>query len=461
MQSWYTVYKELISLIVKLGLIISESHVVYIKQMQQKLENYCHMKLCVIKDFPDIVTCYLKHYNDVDAFVLSGPSLSNYLHKKINPVEKPCYVIYDDEANILKHLFKIFVNHPALDSSRVYFDSTSDDMIATLTEIFPSNKLPYMYPLTDNNLDLYAEEVYQRHLTLWQNNQIDLSVTRFGMHVDRMKAAGMKCYFVEPSPEYVFKLLMQAINNVKLEKLSANKIAVAYIVYPPLERALQDNFEREFFMQKLYQATIAFAKETDCEFVVRQREDNVEVFSTFEEISQITEELTVCHLQRYLKGKLHKRIAIGYGSGQNITQAKTNAGTALNNAIESGGDASYFVVDDHRVIGPLEAGERQMYSNQPNMAVVSVSNYLNISSAYLQKLITYAAKNKTNMLSTEEVSALLGVAHRSANRILNHIVDKNGAVVTTEKKQASKGRPKKYYQMRFLNTEGNLIKFPN
>ncbi|MBS7525418.1 hypothetical protein KHM83_01860 [Fusibacter paucivorans] len=446
-------------MIVKLGLIISESHVVYIKEMQQKLERYCQMQLCVIRDFPDIVNCYLKHYNDVDAFILSGPTLSNYLNKNINPIDKPCYVIYDDDANILKHLFKLFVNHPEIDSSRVYFDSASDNMIETLSEIFPADKRPYVFPFFEEDLDLYAERIFQKHLSLWQNNQIDLSVTRFGMHIDRMKAAGMRCYFVEPSEKYVYNLLMQAINHVKLEKLSANKIVVGYISFAPDERLSQDNFEREYYIDKLYRETMSFAKTSDYEFVIQQREEVIAMFSTFEEIALITNDFTNCQLQLHFKDTIRKKIAIGYGSGQNITQAKTNAVTALNNALESGGDKSYFVDDDHRVFGPLEAGERLLYSNQPNGAIMRLSNDLNISSAYLQKLIAYAAKNKTNRLATDEVASLLDIALRSANRILNRIVDHGGAVVMTEKKQASKGRPKKYYQMLFLDSNGNLIRF--
>jgi predicted ArsR family transcriptional regulator len=64
---------------------------------------------------------------------------------------------------------------------------------------------------------------------------------------------------------------------------------------------------------------------------------------------------------------------------------------------------------------------------------------------------------RTNKLSSEDVAGCLSITVRGANRILNKIEENKYVQPVFEKRENSKGRPKKYYELLFLDKEGRKI----
>lgn len=80
---------------------------------------------------------------------------------------------------------------------------------------------------------------------------------------------------------------------------------------------------------------------------------------------------------------------------------------------------------------------------------------MGINNINLQKIISYAEIMRTNKLSSEDVAQCLSMTVRGANRILNKIEEKNYVQTVFEKRDNSKGRPKKYYELLFLDKDGH------
>jgi predicted ArsR family transcriptional regulator len=80
---------------------------------------------------------------------------------------------------------------------------------------------------------------------------------------------------------------------------------------------------------------------------------------------------------------------------------------------------------------------------------------MGINNINLQKIISYEEIMRTNKLSSEDVAQCLSMTVRGANRILNKIEEKNYVQTVFEKRDNGKGRPKKYYELLFLDKDGN------
>ncbi|MNH95169.1 hypothetical protein D3C73_478040 [compost metagenome] len=94
------------------------------------------------------------------------------------------------------------------------------------------------------------------------------------------------------------------------------------------------------------------------------------------------------------------------------------------------------------------------FSEQGDPEIIALAKRIGINNINLQKIMSYAEIMRTNKLSSEDVAECLSMTVRGANRILNKIEENKYAQTVFEKRDNSKGRPKKYYELLFLDKEG-------
>ena len=138
-------------------------------------------------------------------------------------------------------------------------------------------------------------------------------------------------------------------------------------------------------------------------------------------------------------------------------QANENASRALQQAIAYPGSCSFFVNDELKVIGPLRSKEVIQYSEHGDSGTIARADEIGMNNINLQKIMSYAKMVGTNKLTSEDVARCLSITVRGANRILNKIEEKKQAKSIFERLDAGKGRPKKYYELLFLDQDGELL----
>ncbi|MNC40003.1 hypothetical protein D3C75_886910 [compost metagenome] len=97
------------------------------------------------------------------------------------------------------------------------------------------------------------------------------------------------------------------------------------------------------------------------------------------------------------------------------------------------------------------------FSEQGDPEIIALAKRIGINNINLQKIMSYAEIMRTNKLSSEDVAGCLSITVRGANRILNKIEESKYVQPVFEKRENSKGRPKKYYELLFLDQEGRKI----
>lgn len=198
-----------------------------------------------------------------------------------------------------------------------------------------------------------------------------------------------------------------------------------------------------------------FAKDNNFDFLMNRNSSGVEILTTIEDVLKLTDGLNHPGFQNYLEEKLGESISIGYGTGKNFSQANENASKALIHSKEYHKGLSVVVCANQKTL-TLSGEDAIIYTQEPSPKIIDLSNKLDISDIYLQKIVGYCEKMNKNKVYSKEISKLLGVTERTANRTLNRIAENNGATISVEQKDNLKGRPTKFYILNFIDESGQL-----
>lgn len=143
-------------------------------------------------------------------------------------------------------------------------------------------------------------------------------------------------------------------------------------------------------------------------------------------------------------------ISLGVGFGTSANEAGTNARAALRKAKEAGGNSCFIIREDQTLIGPLEMADPiQTVLSPTHAALIKRAEEAGMTSAYLSKLLSHAAKFDKYEYKVHELAALLDITVRSAHRLLLLWID-NGLVDISGVEKVPKGRPRQIFRFTFL-----------
>ncbi|PWW28246.1 GTP cyclohydrolase III [Cytobacillus oceanisediminis] len=141
-------------------------------------------------------------------------------------------------------------------------------------------------------------------------------------------------------------------------------------------------------------------------------------------------------------------ISIGIGFGRSATDAGNHARIALRQSKEFGGNTCFIVREDRSVIGPVEMTHPMIYDlSITDEKLLSVAEKAGMSAAYMSKLMAQVVRYNKTHYTAQELSTILGITIRSANRILVQWSDAGMVDVVGEEKISSRGRPRQIYRL--------------
>lgn len=440
-----------------IGVITTLPYKVYLEQLAEAFQDLCQMKFFVPETLQDVDALYEQNKFDVDAFILSGSFIYEAIEKEHLLAQLPIKVLKDDEGSIYKGLFKIILSNPGIDTRRIYIDFAN--RIDSFDE-FKDRFCPPIYSVSlSDSIHEQTRLLLKNHIELWENGQIDFSITAYGHFVPELKARGNKFLFLTPTVETVRNLINSLLDEVKIQKLNNRKMVVGKV-------SIESNEHKE---NKLFPAAASddeiallktklkgFFKMHKLVDTSQQIEDYIQLEMPYEAYLSLSDHLQSCALLTYLQRSTSHTIKIGWGAGREYFQARENSEKASRQAKAYRGSCSFFVSEDQRVTGPLDRSGTITFKEMANDEIMELSERLGIHNINLQKIISYASILGTNKLSSEDVANCLSITVRGANRILNQIEEKAYAGIIHEKRENTKGRPKKYYEMTFIDGQGNF-----
>lgn len=203
-------------------------------------------------------------------------------------------------------------------------------------------------------------------------------------------------------------------------------------------------------LMQLHQALLQFIKQKRLPLIVQKHPLHFELLTSYVELKgALTDNYRHCALHTYLNAELPFRVNIGWGVGHNVHRAKDHARSANKLASPQSTNGSFVMTEKEQIIGPLGDDRCLDLSNSPDPQVEKWSHALGISTLQIQKMLSVMTRLDNDELTTEDLSHYLAITERSANRILNELLEKGAATVTYTKQQKLRGRPKKMYKINF------------
>lgn len=431
---------------IKLGIITPETHMDYFRIIEEEMRSVCQFRFLTISNFRETKDVYLKNLGLVDGFVISGRFLYESIDKECLDTKVPTHILQDNENLLYRELFRLLVTEPEFDISRIYVDYAY--IIDSFSE-FQKYLTHEGKPINSNDFFERVETMLENHITLWEEKKTDLSITAFGHFVPELKKHGVRYILIRPTLENVKETITEIINEITILKLKNQRAVVACL---SMETAQPPAIEQ---LQELKDLVSKFLLSVNLADTAQISEGYVRLYTTYGSFMKITSDAHNCTLLEYLGESVSETVKIGWGSGHEYYQANENATKAYRQAKAFTGSCSFFINEDQKVIGPMKSMNVIQFSEQGDPEIIALAKSMGINNINLQKIISYAEIMRTNKLSSEDVAQCLSMTVRGANRILNKIEEKNYVQTVFEKRDNSKGRPKKYYELLFLDKDGH------
>ncbi|MFG2071920.1 GTP cyclohydrolase IIa [Nonomuraea maritima] len=174
--------------------------------------------------------------------------------------------------------------------------------------------------------------------------------------------------------------------------------------------------------------------------VVAAREENTYVVTTTAgALSRITDGFQVAPFVERVRADVGVDVEAGLGLGRSAREADANAATALDRA--RAGEAAAYLVDGEGAVLPLPAARREpsdVVRRPPDSRAIRVRDQL------VERLGADAA---SMVVDADTVAELLGVAPRSARRVLQGLVEEGLAWALPPVRSTHAGRPRRPYRL--------------
>ena len=432
---------------IKIGVITAQHSIPEIKQIEPYIEDDCLITYLPYKQVDEIMDLYEQNHIFFDGILFSGNLGYNLLLQKIGEFRTPTYYLDITEGDFYKQLFSINITHKRLNFSRVGMDVIApDNNFLDLHNVIAENEFPKIIEVNYNE-KLY-EYALSQYLSLWNNGEIDLVLTRISNIVNSLKTSNIPTIFIFPSKESILEQVKFIISELQINKLQESQGAIGIVTLRNQATLLNDELQ----LVMLYKALLEYNSLHKVFSVIQNKSNRFELITTQADLKLTTTNYTKSDLQDYLLNVLPFEVNIGWGIGSTFYEAKKNAQIANNQAATEQTSSTFVITANKEVIGPLgdDIDLALETTNYPQLQ--KISDVTGISIVHLKKLLVLWNKLEESEVSADDIAYQLNVSNRQANRILNKLEDVGVATVSHKRQEKLKGRPKKIYSFEFSNT---------
>ena len=421
----------------------------YIKEFLQSMLGDLDVDYCIFtyKTFSDIQYIYEKVTEEFDGILTSGSFPAHMIHLYYKEEKRPICFFNTDEAALYRLFLKLLNENRNLDFTRVYADIVEIFGVGLKDFVEGRSPMPDIRELSADEFDMermlgIEQEEYGKHVRLWEEGKIDLSVTRFSSIVPALQEAGVKVYFPFPSKRYVGEMCDKLLNEIERRKLE-EQIPGVIIVKLSENGSGGEMFQGlDYDYMRLENLVIEFIGASMIDCSVHRRHYGLEIVSTKKHVSGWTGDFKEDRLSPFLREKkLSARFSIGCGLGNSLSQARLNALDACHEA-ELKQSLAYLINEREQIIGPMgDCG--QLLLNVDNSEVLDVQSKL--SPLTVKKIFTAISASEKQEITARTLALRLGITKRSANRFLAVLEQEGYLKIAYKTRTTTKGRPESVY----------------
>lgn len=411
----------------------------------------CNVQIIEYNNFYHIADIYKEYEARADGFMVSGRTALAAIEKALPDHRKPIVPFEPSIVNLYRLLLDKFLADRELDPGRVCFDfllplkkrmgCATVDSFLSLKDSSQINTAVNEWldniPLED--ISLVDQQLAGAIIELWDQHKIDLVICHYGSIIPILKERGIPyCYSSPRKGDFIY-LINGLLSQIEMNRLRENLPGVIAVTFlgtdkrpipkTPLKKALS-NITHEFALNVILQ---------------EEEEDKYYLFTTLRAIECITNKLRRCSIRPALKKKYNIEAYVGYGIGNDITSAKSNAQAALKEGLFSKG--CYAVDERQNLLGPLNAEKYLEVCGDISKEVYTTAERCKLSTLTIQKVLSIIEMTGSNKITQQGLAKHLGVTPRNAGRILGNLEKGGAASIAYTQSITSKGRPIKVYEL--------------
>ena len=400
---------------IKIAVISPENSLPFIKKGIKENDKYC-VEYFIYENLEETVDIYKKNFHKFDVFLTSGELGKIFLEGKLKKIIKPIYSLEIKREELYQILFKILKNNPNINFSKVYIDfidKSNKDFY--FKNIFDTDE-PFTTEFNIENPNFY-EGIFHNHCILHKEDKVQLSITRLSNLTERLEKEKIPFIFLFPSEDNIKNTIEHMISKIKIAGLDDKKIIVGKIKHFDSNKTYKPILEKHIKNSIIYEL-----------------DNEIEIIMIKKDFIDFTENLS---------GKIFSTIGtiiVGWGCGENISEARLGAEKAYEKSEVYGEEISYFLEK-----GKFTALKGFRKKDVRDFGIYEKLRKLNISKTLFETLLKIYEQDI--WITAEELAGYIGLSRRTASRILKKL-EKN-KLADMSLLGGNIGRPSNKYKLNF------------
>lgn len=386
-----------------------------------------------------------------ELILFTGP-IPYYAARKVLDINLPMiYVSYSGTA-FYKVLFSFFETKGWIKENNINFSIDTiqkDEIEEVMGEL---NIQEYKVNALEYEDYIAADKIVDFHYKLYKEKKICFSVTCVTSAYDRLKALGVPVYRIVPTLNSIREALKLA--SLQAESINSKKAQLCVGALKIPNWSSIGNYSPSEYAQQRMRLTLSEIFIDFCENIKASmkfvNEDEYVFYATRGSIENITENYKYIPIIDEINKKLPFTVCIGLGYGYNGSNAEKNSQEALKYALSYNKNSCYVVMEDGKVVGPLEEGKNlQFYAKSQDEELLKIAEKSGVSIITLNKIAALMNNLNKDTITANEIAENLNITLRSARRILSALVEAGLAESVGEEQPSGRGRPRQIFKINY------------
>jgi len=285
--------------------------------------------------------------------------------------------------------------------------------------------------------DFQIDEYISFHKDLYEAGETRLALTSLHAVFVALKQLGIPSSYMVESKHTFVTTLSKAIDAYKYSLLSASQITVVSI------RSRENNIvNNHLFLENIEEICKTFNAR-----VSQSQSEPYIIYAT----RGVMNKTNIAHFNSLLQ-QLEKRFEtffnIGIGIGYSLQEAEMHSSQALffTNKYNFQKSTLCLIDEESRLHGPIFENDKNIPLFNNDKQILEIAEEIKMSAKNLKLIKQFIVIHNNRAFSAAELADYMDLSRRSAERIINRLIDHHFLILSGEEQPYNQGRPRKVYK---------------
>lgn len=275
------------------------------------------------------------------------------------------------------------------------------------------------------------------HKELYKAGKTELALTSLHAVYEALQQAGIPASYMVERKQTFISTVNKALNTYKNTLLISSQIAVVSI------RSRENSIaNKQLWMENLEKVCKTFHAR-----IAQSLQEPYLIFSTRGAIETL-DRIYLTSLMNQFEVQFETSFRIGIGFGYSLHEAESHASQALffTTKFDEHSSVLCLVDEENRLHGPLFENNKNIALSNNDQHILEIAEKLKMSAKNLNLIRQFNKLNNNRPFSATELAMYLNLSRRSAERMINRLIEQKYLVLSGEEHPYHQGRPRKLYK---------------